>query len=71
VHFPFLARSVSEGDHEKNVAARRPREAETNANSRGPGYSGARVPSWSPSLTLRARNALPLPVVDRPRVSGP
>jgi hypothetical protein len=53
---PFLARSVSEGDHETTV---RQNEREKRKRTRTQGVtviSGAWGPSWSPSLTLRARN---------------
>jgi hypothetical protein len=51
-----LARSVSEGDHQP-TRARKEREAEAYKGSSCPRCCGANEPSWSPSLTLRARNA--------------
>jgi hypothetical protein len=55
-NFLFLARSVSEGDYQP-TRARNEREAEANKGSRCSVCWGVNEPSWSPSLTLRARNA--------------
>ena len=55
-NFLFLARSVSEGDHQP-TRARNEREAEAYKGSRCQRCWGVNEPSWSPSLTLRARNA--------------
>ena len=49
--FLFLARSVSEGDHQP-TRARNEREAEAYRGSRCPRCWGDNEPSWSPSLTL-------------------